>query len=180
MRSLVLPLLLALGVPGPWLAGCAATTRPDGGAGLLPVGEPAPDLSTTDQNGKAISLRGMAGRRVLVYFYPKDDTPGCTAEACAIRDTWDRFVAADIVVLGVSADDADSHRAFAAEYQLPFALVPDPSLEWAAAFGVGTAGGFTERVSFLIGRDGKIARVYPGVDPAVHAEEVLADAAALP
>lgn len=178
---LLLLLAAALGAPlMPTLAACGPTQRPDGGEGLLPVGAPIPDLHATDQRGETVSLRALTGQRVLVYFYPKDGTPGCTTEACVLRDRWEQLKQAEIVVLGVSGDDAQSHQQFAAEHELPFSLIPDPKLEWAAAFGVGTLGGMTQRVSFLIGRDGKVAKVYEGVDPAVHADEVLADAASLP
>lgn len=146
----------------------------------MPEGAPAPALSSNDHTGEPIALQEMRGQPVLVYFYPKDGTPGCTAEACAIRDTWDQFTAARVIVIGVSGDDAESHRAFAEQNDLPFALVADTDLSWASAFGVGTLGGFTERVSFLIDAEGRVAKVYPGVDPAVHAEQVLADVAALP
>jgi peroxiredoxin Q/BCP len=146
----------------------------------LPEGSDIPALSAVDHDGKTISLADLKGHRVLVYFYPKDGTPGCTTEACTLRDTWDQFEAADIVIVGVSSDDAASHRAFAEEHDLPFSLIPDEKLEWPTAFGVGNLGGFVDRVSFLIGRDGKVAKVYPGVDPGVHAQEVLADAAGMP
>ncbi len=162
------------------IVACGPTKRPDGGEGLLPVGASVPRLEATDHLGQRVALAELGGKPVLVYFYPKDGTPGCTQEACAIRDTWDRFTEAELVVLGVSGDDAQSHREFAEDNALPFSLIPDPQLEWAAAFGVGTIGSFTARVSFLIGRDGKIAHVYPGVDPAVHADQVLTDARALP
>lgn len=159
---------------------CGPTQRPDGGQGLLPEGSPVPDLSATDHRGQAISLRALEGKRVLVYFYPKDGTPGCTREACVLRDRWDRFEDAEVVVLGVSGDDAESHRQFAQEHALLFSLVADPELVWATAFGVGSLGGMTQRVSFLIGRDGKVAKVYEGVDPGVHGDDVLRDAATLP
>jgi peroxiredoxin Q/BCP len=161
-------------------AGCGPTQRPDGGQGPLPIGSSVPDLRATDHRGEKVSLTALIGKRVLVYFYPKDGTPGCTEEACVLRDRWDRFEENDIVVLGVSGDDAASHQTFAEEHDLPFSLIPDPKLEWAQAFGVGTMAGMTARVSFLIGRDGKVAKVYEGVDPGVHADEVLADAKALP
>jgi len=179
--SFALTLALVLTAPGALLTGgCKGETqRPDGGSGLLSEGDSPPELRAEDHRGTSIDLRDLGGKTTLVYFYPRDNTPGCTAEACAIRDVWDRYSEADIRVVGVSADDDASHRAFAQEHELPFALVADPGLEWASAFGVGTMMGMTDRVSFLIGPDGKIARVYPGVDPGVHAEQVLADAKAL-
>jgi len=113
---------------------------------------------------------------MLVYFYPKDSTPGCTKEACAFRDAWNRFEEAGVLVVGVSTDSADSHRAFAKEHALPFPLVADTDLAWAKAFGVPTIMGVTRRVSVLL-HDGRVTKVYPDVDPGVHATEVLTDAA---
>jgi peroxiredoxin Q/BCP len=174
MRTALPALLLAL-------AGCGATARPDGGSGPLPVGAAAPtELSAVDQNGKAHTLAEERGHAVVVYFYPKDATPGCTKEACAFRDTWDRFQKAQIQVFGVSADDQKSHEAFAKEQKLPFPILADPGHAWSKAFGVPTRLGMTARVSFLVDPAGKIAKVYPDVDPAIHADQVLKDAAALP
>ena len=154
-------------------SGCSATQRD---STLLASGQPAPDLSATDHDGKALSLKNLRGQVVVVYFYPKDDTPGCTKEACAFRDAWDRLQAAGIQVIGVSSDDAASHRAFAAKHKLPFPLVPDTELEWSHAFGVPTTAGITHRVTFMLAPDGTVAKVYPDVDPAIHATQVLADA----
>ncbi len=146
---------------------------------LLHAGVPAPDLSSVDHQGNPVSLRALRGKNVVVFFYPKDDTPGCTKEACAFRDAWERYSQAGVQILGVSADDAASHTEFAKKYGLPFVLVPDTDLAWANAFGVKTTMGMTQRVSFLIGPDGTIAKVYPKVDPAIHSDEVLKDVAAL-
>jgi peroxiredoxin Q/BCP len=160
-------------------AGCAGVQRSDGGEGPLPVGAEAPTLATTDHEGRTISLTQSRGNPVLVYFYPKDGTPGCTEQACALRDTWDRFVSAGVVVIGVSTDSRESHQAFAKEHELPFSLVSDQDREWSRSFGVDTVLGMTKRVSFLLDPNGKIAKVYPDVDPAHHATEVLADVEAL-
>jgi peroxiredoxin Q/BCP len=146
---------------------------------MLQVGAAAPDLSATDQRGQTHRLSEAKGKPVIVYFYPKDATPGCTKEACAFRDAWDRFAKANVQVYGVSADDRASHEKFAADQKLPFPLLADPEHVWINAFGVPTKLGMASRVSFLIGPDGKIAKVYPNVDPAIHANEVLADASAL-
>ena len=168
---------LSLGIA---LAGCSSTVkRPDGGEGLLPVGSSAPDFAATTKAGDPTRLSALKGAPVVVYFYPKDETPGCTREACAFRDAWDRLQAAGARVWGISADSHESHVAFAREHQLTFPLLPDPELRWATAFGVSTTLGMTDRVTFLVGRDGRIAKVYPDVDPAVHVDQVLADLAAL-
>ncbi|MDH5671970.1 MAG: peroxiredoxin [Myxococcales bacterium] len=159
--------------------GCGAVQRPDGGEGLLPKGSEVPELSAADQQGRPVALRGLQGQPVVVYFYPKDGTPGCTEEACAFRDAWTRYERAGVRVIGVSADDAAAHREFSQEHGLPFSLIADPEHVWSRAFGVGTFLGMTSRVSFLIGRDGRVAKVYADVDPGVHADEILKDVAQL-
>lgn len=146
---------------------------------LLAVGAPAPDVSGVDQHGTSHRLAEAAGRPTVVYFYPKDETPGCTKEACAFRDVWDRYRAAGVLVYGASRDPEASHREFAAHFRLPFPLIADPRGEWGRAFGVTATLDKYQRVTFLIGRDGKVARVYPKVDPGVHATQVLGDVAAL-
>jgi peroxiredoxin Q/BCP len=162
------------------VAGCGgAVTRSDGGEGMLPVGSTVPDLSATDQNGAKQSISAERGHPVIVYFDPKDGTPGCTKEACAFRDAWDKFKQAGVQIFGVSKDDAESHAEFAKEHKLPFPLIADPDGAWLKAFGVSTTLGMPSRVSFLIDPAGKVAKVYPDVDPGVHADEVLKDAAAL-
>ncbi|TPV96183.1 MAG: peroxiredoxin [Myxococcales bacterium FL481] len=160
-------------------AACGPTQRPDGGVGLLAVGAPAPQLSTTSHHGKPVSIGGPNDPVSLVYFYPKDATPGCTREACAFRDVWDKFEQNGVMVIGVSGDDDVSHQSFATDHRLPFPLVSDPGGTWSAAFGVPTTAGMPKRVSFLIDGKGKVAKVYDDVDPGVHAGEVLADAAGL-
>ncbi len=171
MRAYLLPLSLSLAV------GCSSTQRPDGGKGLLAAGAQAPDLKAPDHRGAEVALRD--GRASLVFFYPKDDTPGCTREACAFRDTWQRYEAAGLRVIGVSTDSDASHRAFAEKHRLPFPLIADGERVWAQSFGVGPFFGMTRRVSFLIGSDGRIHKVYPKIDPGQHAAEVLSDAGAL-
>jgi peroxiredoxin Q/BCP len=157
---------------------CSCTVqRPDGGSGLIAEGGVVPDLRAKDHLGKSVDLRAMAqGRLLLVFFYPKDNTPGCTKEACTLRDAWTRYAAAGIDVVGVSKDSAEDHRAFSREHRLPFSLVADEDGTWATAFGVRSIAGMHARVSFLIGKDGRILHVYEDVDPARHAEEVLSDA----
>lgn len=155
--------------------GCAPAKRPDGGSGLLSVGRPVPELQGQDQHGKTVALRDLRGRFAVVYFYPKDQTPGCTKEACAFRDVWDRYQANNVAVVGVSNDGVASHNEFASKHALPFPLVADPEGTWAVGFGVPTRAGFYSRVSFLVGPDGLVAKVYENVDPGVHAVEILKD-----
>jgi peroxiredoxin Q/BCP len=159
---------------------CGETTRPDGKKGLLSVGAEAPEVRAETPDGKPLALSALRGQLVAVYFYPKDETPGCTKQACAFRDAWDRLNAAGVQVIGVSRDDANSHRAFTKSHQLPFALAADPEGTLQSAWGVPSPlPGIAARVTFLVGRDGKIARVWPEVDPAVDVDNVLAAATEL-
>jgi thioredoxin-dependent peroxiredoxin len=169
MRSILLLLSLSIG--------CSATQRPDGGKGLLGAGAEVPDLKAPDHRGAAVALRD--GKSSLVFFYPKDNTPGCTREACAFRDVWQKFETAGVRVIGVSADSAESHRGFAEKHGLPFSLIADQERQWARGFGVGKFFGMTQRVSFLVGPDGRVRKVYPEIDPGQHAGEVLEDASTL-
>ena len=169
MRVILIALVASLG--------CSATQRPDGGKGLLTTGATVPDLKAPDHRGAGVSLRD--GRPSLVFFYPKNNTPGCTREACAFRDVWQRFEAAGVRVIGVSSDSAESHREFAEKHALPFSLIADEERHWAAGFGVGGIFGMSKRVSFLIGPNGRVHKVYPEIDPGVHASEVLGDARVL-
>jgi peroxiredoxin Q/BCP len=147
---------------------------------LLAVGQvPAGPLSAPDQDGTTRSLDGERGRPVVVFFYPADGTPGCTKEACAFRDAWKSYTEAGIMVFGVSGDTQESKAAFAEKEQLPFPILADPDHAWAKAFGVGSTLGMMDRVTFLLDREGKVAKVYPDVDPGVHATQVLDDAKAL-
>ncbi len=146
------------------------------------VGAKAPDFTLPDQDGKEHTLSDYAGKWVLLYFYPKDDTPGCTIEACTIRDQFEDFKSIGAVVLGVSTDSVQSHKKFALSYSLPFTLLADEHKEVVGRYGVFGEKKFmgweyvgTNRTSFLINPDGKIAKVYEKVKPLVHAEEVIAD-----
>jgi peroxiredoxin Q/BCP len=162
------------------LLACGPTKRPDGGEGLLAVGAEVPEIVAEDPQGKPVKLSELRGQIVAVYFYPKDETPGCTKQACAFRDAWDRLKGAGVQVIGVSRDDADSHRKFAAHHALPFPLAADADGRIQESWGVPSKlPGISARVTFLVGRDGKVARVWPEVDPAVDANNVLAAAAAL-
>jgi peroxiredoxin Q/BCP len=146
---------------------------------MLPTGTPFPDLIGVDQTGKEHQLSSNIGHPTLVYFYPKDGTPGCTKEACAFRDVWQRFAQANVSLYGVSRDDRASHEKFAREHNIPFPLIDDSKGSWAKAFGVPDKSGKSARVSFLFDAKGKLARLYPDVDPGVHASQVLTDVAAL-
>jgi len=153
--------------------------RPDGGEGLLAVGDAAPDFSATTKTGERITLASLKGHPVVVYFYPKDETPGCTTEACAFRDTWNRFSEKHIGLIGVSRDTEASHREFVKKHNLPFPLASDEDGKIAQSYGVGSTLGMSARVTFLVGADGRVAKVWPKVDPGVHADEVLAAADAV-
>lgn len=155
--------------------GCGETTRPDGKQGLLPVGATAPDFEGRDADGKSVRMSATAGARV-VYFYPKDATPGCTKEACAFRDAFDRYTKAGITIFGISGDSHESHEKFRKEHGLPFPLVADESGTIANSYGVPTRVGMPARITFVVDKAGKITRVFDNVDPGVHADEVLAAA----
>lgn len=143
----------------------------------LTEGAPAPDFTLPGRSGNRVSLHDYAGKNdVLVYFYPKDDTPGCTKEACSLRDSWADLKKAGIEVLGISRDDGASHEAFAAKYQLPFELLTDADHsvhESYGAWGETPRGVGVLRKSFLVGKDGKVRRVFDKVDTAEHARQVL-------
>lgn len=142
---------------------------------LLQEGDPAPDFEAVAHDGQTVKLSNLRGKIVVLYFYPKDGTPGCTTEAQAFRDEAVAFQKSEVVVLGVSADDNESHRAFAQEHGLPFLLLPDTERSLARAYGVGSFLGMSKRVTFLVDKEGKIARVYPSVEPEKHAAEILSD-----
>ena len=148
----------------------------------LKPGEPAPGFSLLDHTGRVHTLADYRGRWLLLYFYPKDDTPGCTKEACAFRDVYADIRARNAEVLGVSVDSVTSHEKFAAKYNLPFPLLADEKKEVVRAYGAWGTKKFmgrqyqgTHRISFLIAPDGTIAKVYDSVKPDRHAEEVLRD-----
>ena len=172
----------ALAVVG-FVLGCASCAspvrRPDGGIGLLQVGAEAPEVVGRTMGGVEVRLSASRGHPAIVYFYPRDGTPGCTKEACAFRDAWRPFQAAHVTLLGVSSDSVEDHVAFQRKERLPFALASDKDGQVARAYGVGHAFWGHARVTFLVAPDGRVARVWPDVDPAVHAQEVLAALASL-
>ena len=134
----------------------------------------APNFKLLDQDDKEHTLLYHRGSFVLIYFYPKDDTPGCTKEACVIRDMYKDFESNGVKVFGISADSVKSHKKFAEKYQLPFTLLSDPKREVIKLY---EADGvlFNKRVSYLIGQNGLIEKVYPNVDPTNHGVEILQD-----
>ncbi len=143
---------------------------------MLNIGTTAPAIRALDQNGQEHQLSDYLGRWVLLYFYPKDDTPGCTVEACSLRDHFPDFQKIDAVVLGVSTDSISSHDKFAQKFSLPFTLLADEDKTIVHDY---EAGGLFKRVSYLIDPTGKIARAYDKVKPDAHAAEVLHDLAEL-
>jgi len=157
--------------------GSASVKRPDGGEGLLPVGASAPDFQATTKAGEPVRLSSLRGHAVVVYFYPKDFTPGCTSEACAFRDAWAKYLAQNVTIVGISADTEESHRKFVKQHDLPFPLASDEDGAIARSYGVKRVLGVEARVTFLLGPDGKVVKIWPDVDPGVHATEVLAEAA---
>jgi peroxiredoxin Q/BCP len=149
---------------------------------LLPVGAAAPEVMGTDAAGATVKLSGQKGHFAVVYFYPKDETAGCTKEACAFRDASDKFVKARVTIFAVSRDSDASHKGFREHYHLPFPMVADPSGAVQHAYGVPSVMpglDIAARVTFLVNPDGKIAHVWPKVDPVVNAKEVLDTIAAL-
>lgn len=148
----------------------------------IKLGDVAPNFTLLDQNGKTHTLSDYKGKWILLYFYPKDDTPGCTKEACGVRDTFPKFKKMDAVVFGVSADSVERHKKFAEKYTLSFALLADENKSIVKKYGVWAKKKFMGReymgilrTSFLINPAGKIAKIYEGVKPEGHAEEVLKD-----
>jgi thioredoxin-dependent peroxiredoxin len=139
----------------------------------LSVGTQAPNFSSTDEAGQPISLADFKGKTVVLYFYPKDDTPGCTKQACSFRDAEADYSGKDIKVLGVSMDDATSHMAFKEKYSLPFTLVVDKDGAITKAYDV-DGGGYAKRVTYIIDGEGQIAEVMDSVQTATPAADVLA------
>jgi len=148
---------------------------------VVEAGEPAPDFELRSDSGETVSLSSLKGKPVVLYFYPRDDTPGCTAQACAIRDAWGEFQAKGAVVLGVSPDDEASHVKFKEKYDLPFPLLADPDHKVAEAYGAwgerknyGKTYMGIKRSTFVIGPDGDVLKAIPKVDVQTHAADVLA------
>lgn len=139
------------------------------------VGDPAPDFELESSIGSKIRLKGLLARNVVLYFYPRDDTPGCTKEACSFRDHLAEYRNLGAEVLGVSVDSLESHRKFAAKYDLPFPLLSDKEKKVAKAYGVLKPGGIVaSRVTFVIDKNGRVAEIFPKVDVSKHSEQVVA------
>jgi thioredoxin-dependent peroxiredoxin len=147
---------------------------------MVEEGKPAPDFSLTSDSGDEITLSKLRGRPVVLYFYPRDDTPGCTTQACGIRDDWSAFEQAGAVVLGVSPDSEESHAKFRQKYGLPFTLLADPDHELSEQYGFwveknnyGKKYMGVERSTVVIDADGNVARVFRRVKPEEHVQQVL-------
>ena len=148
---------------------------------MVEEGSPAPDFTLTSDSGEAVTLSSFRGAPVVLYFYPKDDTPGCTVQACAIRDAWGEFERSGAVVLGVSPDSAESHVQFRDKYELPFTLLADEDHSVSEAYGTWVEKNYAgktymgvERSTFVIDEDGNVAKVMRRVKPDEHADDVLA------
>ncbi|MCX7768520.1 MAG: thioredoxin-dependent thiol peroxidase [Flavobacteriales bacterium] len=146
----------------------------------LKVGDPAPELHGVDQDGKPVRLADYKGKKLALYFYPKDDTPGCTAEACNLRDNYEALRRAGYEILGVSVDSEKSHKKFIEKYNLPFRLLADVDKKTVEAYGVWVEKSMygkkyfgTARVTFLIDENGRISRIIDKVDTKAHAEQIL-------
>ncbi|MBE7561042.1 peroxiredoxin [bacterium] len=141
---------------------------------MLKEGAPAPDFTAITTDGSTVKLSDCRGKLVVLYFYPKDDTPGCTKEACNFRDNHGEFEKLGAVVWGVSVDDQPSHKKFTEKYSLPFPLIVDATKEISRKYGaLNEERGVAGRITYLIGKDGKVAKAYATVKPDVHAQELL-------
>ncbi len=147
---------------------------------MLAIGQAAPDFTLPDQDGTPVTLSELRGQPVVIYFYPKSDTPGCTTQACGIRDHWDAFESAGAAVLGISPDDVTAQAKFADKYELPHRILADPDREVIEAYGAwgdrtvfGKTGMGVLRSTVLVDGNGAVAAVWPKVKPAEHADDVL-------
>jgi peroxiredoxin Q/BCP len=142
---------------------------------VVEEGRPAPEFELQSDAGETVRLSDLRGKPVVLYFYPKDDTPGCTRQACGIRDAWGEFERAGAEVLGISADTQASHERFKAKYSLPFTLLADPDGRLGEPYGVAQEGKRSyERSTFVIDADGNVAKIMRRVSPDTHADDVLA------
>jgi peroxiredoxin Q/BCP len=142
---------------------------------VVEEGKPAPDFELESDSGETVKLSDLRGKPVVLYFYPKDDTPGCTKQACGIRDAWGEFQRAGAEVFGISADSQASHERFKSKYSLPFTLLADPEHKLGEPYGVSQEGKSSyERSTFVIDADGNVAKIMRRVKPDGHADQVLA------
>jgi peroxiredoxin Q/BCP len=148
---------------------------------MLEIGSKAPRFTLTDKDGNSVSLSDFLGSKVVLYFYPKDNTPGCTRQACAFAEAYDGFLAQDVVVIGISKDSVASHAKFAQKYSLPFVLLSDPELQAIQSYGVwqekklyGKVSMGVVRTTFIIDEQGNIEKIMPKVKPDTNAAEILA------
>ena len=141
---------------------------------MVEEGKPAPDFELQSDSGETVRLSELRGKPVVLYFYPKDDTPGCTKQACGIRDAWGEFQRAGAEVFGISADSQASHERFKSKYSLPFTLLADPEHKLGEPYGVAQEGKSSyERSTFVIDADGNVTRILRRVKPDSHADQVL-------
>ena len=147
---------------------------------MLEIGMKAPEFTLSDKDGNAVSLSDFAGKKIVLYFYPKDNTPGCTRQACAFAGAYEGFKSKDVVVIGISKDSVASHQKFAQKYDLPFILLSDPELQAIQAYGVwqekklyGKVSMGVVRTTFIIDEQGSIEKVMPKVKPDTNAAEIL-------
>ena len=147
---------------------------------MLEIGSQAPDFALTDKDGNTVRLSDFLGRKVVLYFYPKDNTPGCTRQACAFAAAYEEFRSQDIAVIGISKDSAASHRKFAEKFNLPFLLLSDPELQAIQSYGVwqekklyGKVSMGVVRSTFIIDAQGKLEKIMPKVKPDTNAAEIL-------
>ncbi len=147
---------------------------------MLKIGDPAPEFTLLDQDGNPVSLKDFAGKKVILYFYPRDNTPGCTRQAQAFAAAYAQFQAMDVVVIGISKDSTASHQRFAQKYELPFLLLSDPQLSAIQAYGVwqekkmyGKVSMGVVRTTFLIDQSGRIEQIMPKVKPDTNAQQLL-------
>ena len=147
---------------------------------MLEIGMKAPDFTLNDKDGNAVSLSDFSGKKIVLYFYPKDNTPGCTRQACAFAAAYEGFKAKDVVVIGISKDSVTSHQKFAQKYNLPFILLSDPELQAIDVYGVwqekklyGKVSMGVVRTTFLIDENGLIEKIMPKVKPDTNASEIL-------
>ena len=156
-------------------AASAGTPGSTAAADEIVVGKPAPDFTAKAHDGTDIKVSALKGKPVVLYFYPRDETPGCTKEACSFRDAWKDLAKTNVVMVGISTDNAESHKAFAKHHELPFHLVSDESGSIAKSYGVPNRGGFLARHTIVIGADGNVKKIYREVDVSKHAAEIMAD-----